>query len=174
MESVHLALHSRPDDDLGRDWSLLRRRIDGERWLFDSYTGMLAASGPVLGRVLAELVDADGAAAVFHCHAGKDRTGMSAALLLTWLDVEREAVIADYALSAELRSPDDDRGFADWLRSEGACEEAIAGLVSSPGWVMADVLGMLDETYGGIEAYLRGPAGMDRATLEELRRVLVR
>jgi len=40
--------------------------------------------------------------------------------------------------------------------------------------VMAEALTVLDDEYGGIEAYLRDPAEMDASTLEELRRVLVR
>jgi protein-tyrosine phosphatase len=46
---------------------------------------LLEAEGPVL----------------FHCSAGKDRTGVAAALLLSALGVERETVIQDYLLSAQ-------------------------------------------------------------------------
>jgi hypothetical protein len=37
---------------------------------------------------------------VFHCTAGKDRTGLLAALLLSAIGVRREHVLADYALTA--------------------------------------------------------------------------
>lgn len=40
-------------------------------------------------------------AAIVHCAAGKDRTGVITALALAEVDVQREAIIEDYALSAE-------------------------------------------------------------------------
>ncbi|MEV4560617.1 tyrosine-protein phosphatase [Kitasatospora sp. NPDC049285] len=49
--------------------------------------------------VLRLIADADGGPVLFHCTAGKDRTGWTAALLLTALGVPREAVLADYLLT---------------------------------------------------------------------------
>ena len=44
--------------------------------------------------------------AVFHCAAGKDRTGILAGLLLSSLGVSDDDVVADYALTAEAMVPD--------------------------------------------------------------------
>ncbi|MFJ4677040.1 MULTISPECIES: tyrosine-protein phosphatase [Kitasatospora] len=49
--------------------------------------------------VLRLITEADGAPVLFHCTAGKDRTGWTAALLLTALGVDRETVLADYLLT---------------------------------------------------------------------------
>jgi len=49
-------------------------------------------------RMMRELVDGR-APLAFNCSAGKDRTGVAAALLLTLLGVDRETVMADYLLS---------------------------------------------------------------------------
>jgi protein-tyrosine phosphatase len=51
------------------------------------------------GRALHLIADADRQPVLFHCTAGKDRTGWMAAILLTALGVPREAVIADYLAS---------------------------------------------------------------------------
>ena len=56
------------------------------------------AKGP-LARVLATLADAE-APAVYHCAAGKDRTGVMSAVLLGLLGVEDEVIVADYAASS--------------------------------------------------------------------------
>ena len=37
-----------------------------------------------------------------HCAAGKDRTGVTVALVLSLLSVEREAIVADYAVTGEV------------------------------------------------------------------------
>ncbi|MFI8079806.1 tyrosine-protein phosphatase [Kitasatospora sp. NPDC086009] len=51
--------------------------------------------------VLRLLAAPDGAPLLFHCSAGKDRTGWTAAVLLTALGVDRETVFADYLLTNE-------------------------------------------------------------------------
>src|SRR6202012_6061 len=53
---------------------------------------------------LDDVASADGAVLV-HCAAGKDRTGMVCALALAAAGVEREAIVADYALTAERIGP---------------------------------------------------------------------
>jgi len=51
-----------------------------------------------IGKALSELIDAilDGKRVLFHCTAGKDRTGVLAALVLSILDVARTDVLKDY------------------------------------------------------------------------------
>ncbi|GAA1248300.1 tyrosine-protein phosphatase [Kitasatospora nipponensis] len=51
--------------------------------------------------VLRLLAAPDGPPVLFHCTAGKDRTGWTAALLLTALGVDRETVFEDYLLTNE-------------------------------------------------------------------------
>ncbi|WP_395295322.1 tyrosine-protein phosphatase [Kitasatospora hibisci] len=51
--------------------------------------------------VLRLLAAPDGPPLIFHCSAGKDRTGWTAAVLLTALGVDRETVFADYLLTNE-------------------------------------------------------------------------
>lgn len=66
-----------------------------------SYTQMLAQRPERFAEAV-ELVGAAGALpAVFHCAAGKDRTGVTAMLILGALGVHRDYIAADYALTAE-------------------------------------------------------------------------
>src|SRR6185503_12129390 len=51
--------------------------------------------------VMRTLADDTNHPIVFHCAAGKDRTGLVAALLLSLLGVDDEIVAADYALTSE-------------------------------------------------------------------------
>lgn len=59
---------------------------------------MEIAEHPNIANVFQTLADCKGAA-VFHCFAGKDRTGVVAALLLMLADVSDEDIIADYTLT---------------------------------------------------------------------------
>jgi protein-tyrosine phosphatase len=63
------------------------------------YRQMLEDAGPQIVGALSALAAPDARPAVFHCTAGKDRTGLLSALVLSLLGVPEETVVADYALS---------------------------------------------------------------------------
>lgn len=90
--------------------------------------------------------------ALFHCTAGKDRTGIIAMLLLELAGVPREIIIADYAQSGQNVSAE--------LRREEELEDKLAGAFvpigafeSKPAF-MEELLHHLDTKYGSPEAYL--------------------
>jgi protein-tyrosine phosphatase len=98
--SVQLALLSRDGSEPATppdtaDW---QEAAAGERMLRQMYQGLLANGAAVFGRLLGALAAPGGLPAVFHCTGGKDRTGMSAALLLDLLGVPRHLVLDDYQL----------------------------------------------------------------------------
>jgi protein-tyrosine phosphatase len=162
-----------PGETIQRFSAEVRAAEDGARWLRDLYLGMLDHAAPVFGRLLGGLVDPEGVPAVFHCAGGKDRTGMSAALLLLVLGVDEETVLDDYELTGRYRTVEVQGDSLQSLLSSGLSPEAAAGVLSTPRFAMADALVALRERHGGVEAFLTGPAGLDGATLDELRRTLV-
>jgi protein-tyrosine phosphatase len=163
---IHMELPSRPVFDT--DPQTLRDRGDGERWLFEDYCGMLGAAAAVFGNLFSEFAESDGPL-MFHCMGGKDRTGMTAALLLSCLGVDRQTVLDDYEFTSCYCSPDHLPHVVDLFVSEGLARDASIGILSTPRWAMEGALGRLDSDYGGIESYLRGPGGMDYVTIESLR-----
>jgi protein-tyrosine phosphatase len=172
--AVQLAIVGRPADDDEQPRSLDARQAntDGERILRDIYIGMLEHSAPLFGRLFTGLLDDDRLPAVFHCHAGKDRTGVAAALLLAALGVDRETILDDYELTARYRRFEHQQDSYERLLSIGMTPEAAAGVLTAPRWAMSDALDALDETHGGIETYLTGRAGLQPADLERLRATL--
>jgi protein-tyrosine phosphatase len=80
---------------------------DVEEWdrrpglLGAQYKEMLDDAGPQIVGALTVLAGPDARPAVFHCTAGKDRTGLLSAIVLSLLGVDEETVVADYALSGE-------------------------------------------------------------------------
>jgi len=63
------------------------------------YKNMLEDAAPQIVGALSALAAPDARPAVFHCTAGKDRTGLLSALVLSLLGVPEEIAVADYALS---------------------------------------------------------------------------
>jgi protein-tyrosine phosphatase len=100
-EHVHLELPNRNPLDESQSKGLATRQ-DGERWLLADYCGMLVDAA-WFGSLFSRLADPGQLPAVIHCLGGKDRTGLTVALLLTALGVPREVVLDDYQLSGECR-----------------------------------------------------------------------
>jgi protein-tyrosine phosphatase len=146
----------------------LRTRRDGEEWLAADYLSMLAGAAPAFGRLLSRLATDGELPAVIHCLAGKDRTGMAIALLLTALGVDRGTVLDDYELTSDChasRVPE----VVELLAKLGIARPAGEGIMSTPRWAMAQALTELDQAHGGIRRYLLGPGAMTPPALDALR-----
>jgi protein-tyrosine phosphatase len=137
------------------------------------YQGMVTNSARVFGELLSGLTKPDGLPAVFHCAAGKDRTGMTAAILLTVLGVSEDDVLDDYELTSRHRSAQKRAEIISSLEHLGLGPEVAAGLLSTPRWVMETVLQSIRADHGSVEGYLLGPVGMSAPAIEDLRRLLV-
>lgn len=155
------------------DRTTVMDRLDGECLLRTMYGNMLRHSAPVFGRLLVALAEPDGLPAAFHCHGGKDRTGLAAAILLEGLGVDRRTVLDDYELTSVYRQREHQEDSYQSLVTSGLAPEAAAAVLGAPRWVMVETLEELDDEYGGVEGYLTGFAGLDRSVLDRLRRRLV-
>jgi protein-tyrosine phosphatase len=71
----------------------------------ERYNEMLAAGADAVGRTLRLIADPEAAPLVFHCRAGKDRTGIISAVALSLLGVSDEDIADDYQLSELAEKP---------------------------------------------------------------------
>lgn len=107
---------------------------------------------------------------VVHCAAGKDRTGLVTALALTVAGADSEVIGADYALTADRLVPYLE---AELVKVEDEQQRQFyRDNASMPAEFMTGAVAHLDETYGGVEAYLRS-GGMSDEQLTALRELLV-
>jgi protein-tyrosine phosphatase len=132
-------------------------------------TGFVRCEG-IIGEIIGTLADEGDHASVFHCGAGKDRTGLVAALLLGVVGVPYETIAGDYALTGlYLKDPNRDHDNPDpMFIPESEKAKAGDGGQSLPIYMssclpetMRLALAFLDENYGGVEGYVRkiGVAG---------------
>jgi protein tyrosine/serine phosphatase len=97
-----------PLGDLSSGWveSLLPRQTaahdQGEPPAVRSYLGYLSDRGDHVVGALRALTASEPGASVVHCAAGKDRTGVVVALTLAVAGVPHEAIVADYAMTADV------------------------------------------------------------------------
>ena len=174
VPSRQLAILGHPaDSDRPSALAAATTQADGERILRDLYVGIIDHSAVQIGELFAALSEDNGLPAVFHCHAGKDHTGLVAALLLDALGVERATILDDYGLTARYRRRTEQESSYERLIESGMSEEAAAGVLTTPKWVMQHALEELDRRHGSIADFLRGPAGMYPDTLDTLRQRLL-
>jgi protein-tyrosine phosphatase len=115
--------------------------------------------GALAYRTLIETIANTDGKVLFHCAAGKDRTGIATALLLEVAGVSDATILEDYSQSAELLMP----VLQEWLprmAERGISEELALRLMASPEADMASTLTMLRERWGSAEGYLRDHAGV--------------
>jgi protein-tyrosine phosphatase len=105
---------------------------------------------------------------LLHCTAGKDRTGVGAALILSALDVPRETIIADYALTAEVADFSDLLGHYAHLPTE-----TIAPLFASEPVYIEAMFEALDARHGGVDRFLESELGVGEEERVRLRALLV-
>lgn len=114
-----------------------------------------------------------GVPALVHCTVGKDRTGVTVALALTAVGADREAVIADYALTESQLPAAFVQPMLDYLRAQFPASVNLASLASqSPAPVMRRLLEGIDAEFGSVASFLR-ENGLSTVELADLRRALV-
>jgi protein-tyrosine phosphatase len=145
----------------------------GVEFMRNMNLNILEWGGPEVGRVISGLADDEALPALFHCTAGKDRTGIIAALLLEVLGVDRDTVLDDFTLTDQLRGPIEESAAFQRMLSHGMPAEAAAGALGAPRHMMGDVLVELDARYGGAERYLVEQAGVDADVPARLRELLL-
>jgi protein-tyrosine phosphatase len=105
---------------------------------------------------------------LFHCTAGKDRTGWLAAVVLTTLDVDRETVMADYLRTTELNASGRDYMLST-LSAQLADPHVVRPLLEARAEYLEAAFDEADLRYGGMTGYLRDGLGVDDAVLDSLR-----
>lgn len=138
--------------------------------LFDVYQGLLKYSQEPIKRALDLLLTPDTQPALFHCTAGKDRTGVIAALLLDAVSVPHEIIAEDYALTSTLIAP-----LIEELRAHRPpmmTPEQYEPLLRADAPEMLQTLDHLTSVYGGGRAYMQ-QIGISAAQLAHLEAVFV-
>ncbi len=142
-------------------------RLNSLAELYSLMIAPQAASGLV--RVVAAAAR-DEPPVLIHCSAGKDRTGVSVALILRLLGVDRHLVVADYVRTEKHMPGVLARLLSDRRKSPGRSPLAAVPheILEAPASAIETVLDVWDDFEGGVEGWYLAHGG-DRGTLDELR-----
>ena len=150
----------RPEDELDEDFLV---------W---AYQEMLTIGAPRFAKAFEALAEPDALPAVFHCAAGKDRTGILAALLLGSLGVSHDDIVDDYALTVESMVRFREwaaREWPEWLERMASMPKAFTSALPQ---AMRQILDDLCAEHGTIRNYVRS-IGVSDDTLAILESTLL-
>lgn len=164
IDVVHVSLLGELDPEYRDDIDAYMAAEDPAGYWAESYTSMLEEYREHFGDALGAIAAVDGPV-VFHCAAGKDRTGLIAALLLRLAGVSVAEVARDYSLTFDML----ERGPRAWVNEvEGRAWERRMFMQHTPPGAMERALAGLEERYGDVEGYLRA-CGLVDEQIDRLR-----
>jgi protein-tyrosine phosphatase len=143
-----------------------------EDFLIWAYQDMLTVGAPNFARAFEVLAEPGALPAVFHCAAGKDRTGLLAALLLGSLGVSHDDIVADYALTVEGMARFREwaaREWPEWTERMASIPPAFTAALPE---AMSHIIDELCAEHGTIRNYVRS-IGVGDDTLATLESVLL-
>lgn len=112
---------------------------------------------------------------LFHCTAGKDRTGFAAAMLLLTLGVPKETVMQDFMLSNQYLEEKIESNVVKIKASSKTDVDAkvLRQVIGVSPESLTGAFAAMETKYGSIDAYIEQGLGIDRTTREKLRSLLL-
>lgn len=173
VRHVHLPMSS----DVAQGRSMLERIVDGDLRKFDEddmaegYLRMLEGFPEFLSEMLHAVADGD--KVLFHCTAGKDRTGITAMTMLGLAGVADGYILDDYEVSAHYRahSAEGTNWFAERIREAGCDPDDFHAMWGSPRPAMRKALDGVRERWGDQHQYVRS-IGVADDVVERVRAAL--
>lgn len=141
---------------------------DAVTFLVERYLEMLEEGTEAIRAIFGLVAAAESRPLAFHCSAGKDRTGVIAALLLSLVGVPDDDIAEDYTTSAAAMDK-----LVEWIRAQrpeaaDAMAQQPAVFLSCPPEAMHVFLARVRDRWGSVEGYLEG-IGVDEATRTAVR-----
>ncbi|MCP3987964.1 MAG: tyrosine-protein phosphatase [Actinomycetia bacterium] len=136
----------------------------------ESYVTMLDTHADQFGQAIEALL-APGPA-LFHCTAGKDRTGLLSMLVLGTVGVSDDDIISDFVLSNKYRASRRIEQLRPTFEAQGLDIDRYRPALSAPGPAMIKALEWITSTSGTAERYLTMEAGVAEAA-SRLRQLLI-
>lgn len=148
--------------------------FDPDAFMVEANRQFATTFTPQFREFIGVVQQAKGEPVVWHCSAGKDRTGFAAAILLRILGVPEDVVMQDYILSREyaLAARQKELTLVRILKGEEAADKLQILLGVEEPWLQA-AFDTIDETYGSFDNYVSEALGLSDEDVTALRAELL-
>lgn len=153
--------------------NMVQQMMKGDSGLIGFYSDLTpfhARYEPVFEELLTLNKDS---ALLFHCTAGKDRTGIAAALILYALGVDEQTIMSDYAATNYYRGAENKRAIAGMMKVYGLSESTAMNMMAAREDYLKATFATIRNKYGTVDIYLEKEMGLDKEKLTKLRSLYV-
>ena len=137
--------------------------VDSEHRLSLIYQWILHNAGTLMAQAFTTLAQDVNQPALFHCSAGKDRTGVLGATNLAVLGVNRDDIVADFLMTNEVID-----GILARIKKMPGFENSTREGIIAPKPAIEKFLDVTESEFGGSESYLRHH-GVQQSTIDNFR-----
>lgn len=148
--------------------------LDTRKLIIEDYRRFATTHTPLFRRYLQIVLEAAGRPVLFHCSAGKDRTGFAAAITLRLTGVSEETILYDYMLSNDYFLPAYRRQIEYMRLVHGEAAAAFAlKFAEVKSEYLLTAFRAIDETYGSFERYVREGLDLREEHIAQLKEYLL-
>jgi protein-tyrosine phosphatase len=108
---------------------------------------------------------------LFHCTAGKDRTGIAAALILYALGVDEETIFNDYEATNYYRRNENAKAIAQMTKYFGMDEKVATSMMGAKKEYIQATFDEIKKEYKSIDNYLASELGLTAIKIKKLRSI---
>lgn len=146
---------------------------DADRRMLKFYTDYVTENPEVIKQIIHEILDSD-EPVLYHCTAGKDRTGMITALILKILKFDDKVIFEEYLLSNDLRENVINKRLGLANTFHFVYPKLDIGVVEKTSWIerryLQAAFDEIHKKYGSMENYIHQALGIS----EEQREIYIR
>jgi len=110
-------------------------------------------------------------ALLFHCSAGKDRTGIAAALILYALGVNEQTIMDDYLATNYYRSAENERAKMGMMKMYGLDEKTASNMMAAKDTYLMATFASIKKQYGTVDAYLAKEMSLSKDNIATLKKL---
>lgn len=143
---------------------------DADKRMLDFYKEYVTENPEMINKIITEILESD-QPVLYHCTAGKDRTGITTALILTILKFDKESVYNDYLLSNNYRKKLVDKRLSLANNLHFLYPKMDVKVLEKLSWVETDYLDAafneINNKYGSMDIYIQQVLGISENKREE-------
>jgi len=143
---------------------------DADKRMLDFYKDYVIENPEIIKKIITEILESD-QPILYHCTAGKDRTGITTALILTILKFNKETIYNDYLLSNNYRKKLVDKRLNLANNLHFLYPKMDVSVLEKLSWVETDYLDAafneINKKYGSIDIYIQYALGISENKRQE-------
>lgn len=152
---------------------VLKGKVDGsdaDKRMLEFYKDYVSENPEIIKKIITEILESD-QPILYHCTAGKDRTGITTALILTILKFDKETIYNDYLLSNNYRKKLVDKRLNLANNLHFLYPKMDVKVLEKLSWVETDYLDAafneINKKYGSMDNYIQQVLGISESKRQE-------